>query len=164
MTQGHRRTVGFVWGEPCDGIVRGRFERRDGDSLWVSVPAAKVVDLVGERVDSGGRCRFAADLVEPELPAYVSTVDWRARAVDLHVRTPLTKREADVYVLHRWFGLDRTGISDELDISPNTVDNHLQRIRNIDSEMIQLVADTVESLGLAEDVAESIPGVEYVGN
>jgi hypothetical protein len=30
--------------------------------------------------------------------------------------------------------------------------------------MIQLVADTVESLGLAEDVAESIPGVEYVGN
>lgn len=164
-TAGRQRTVGFVWGEPADGAVHGRLEgSEDADRTWIRIPTDHTADFLGDRVESGGRCRLAADLVRPDLPEYVAVVDWRERAVDLNVRTPLTKREADVYVLHRWFGLDRTGIAEELSISPNTVDNHLQRVRDIDSEMTQLVADTARSLGLVEEVAENIPEIEYVGD
>lgn len=160
-----QRAVGFIWGEPSNGVVRGRFEGgRDDAPIWVSVPVDRTTDLVGERVESRGRCRLAADLVRPDLPSYVSVVDWRERSVDLNVRTPLTKREADVYVLRRWFGLERVEIADELEISPNTVDNHLQRVRDIDSEMTRLVVNTAQSLDLVEDVAETLPGIEYVGD
>jgi hypothetical protein len=160
-----QRTVGFVWGEPSNGAVYGRVEGGPEDeTLWVGIPIERTADLVGERIESSGRCRLAADLIRSELPSYVSHVDWRERAVDLNVRTPLTKREADVYVLRRWFGLDRTQIADELGISPNTVDNHLQRVKDIDSEMTRLVVDTAQSLGLVEDIAETLPGIKYVGD
>jgi len=142
--------------------------RIDGDvaasPTWFRTASERLSELVDQPVDSCGRDQLDVRTVESGLPDGFVSVDWRELAVDLNVRTPLTEREADVYVLHHQFGLDRTEIATTLSLSPNTVDNHLQRVRSIESEMTQLVVDTVESLGLVEDVAETITGVEYVGN
>jgi DNA-binding CsgD family transcriptional regulator len=124
--------------EPClvevpETIVA---ERGDAESIGS-------VDRVGLRMDG--------NLISEVRPA-----DWRQYAVNLHVRTPLARREADVYVLHNWFGLGRKGIASELGISPNTVDNHLQKVRGIDEEMTDLVLNTIEALNLTEQVREEI--------
>lgn len=164
-TESRHRTVECVWGTPCEGMVWGRLDGGDGgSSLWIQTSPDRLREFVDATVESSGRCRTVGDRLDGDLPAGVSEVNWRELSVDLHVRTPLTEREADVYVLHQRFGLDRAEIAAELSISPNTVDNHLQRVRNIESEMTQLVVDTVESLGLVKDVAETIADVEYVGN
>lgn len=163
--QSRQRTVKCVWGVPCEGVVLGRLDRGDGvPAVWIRTSPDRLREFVDGTIEAGGRCRPSGDYLDGDLPPGVSEVDWRELSVDLHVRTPLTEREADVYILHRRFGLDRAEIAAELSISPNTVDNHLQRVRNIESEMTKLVVDTVESLGLVREVAETIADVEYVGN
>jgi hypothetical protein len=163
--QSKQRTIECVWGTPCGKMVWGRLDRGEGVSaLWIQTSPNRLRTLVDATVETSGRCRTVENCLDGDLPADVSEVDWRELSVDLHVRTPLTEREADVYVLHQRFGLNRSEIAAELSISPNTVDNHLQRVRNIESEMTQLVVDTVESLGLVQDVAETIADIEYVGD
>lgn len=159
------RTIECVWGTPYEETVLGRLERADeAPAVWIRTSPDRLEEFVDDTVDGSGRSRPVGNRLDGDLPSGISAVDWRELSVDLHVRTPLTEREADVYVLHQRFGLDRAEIATELSLSPNTVDNHLQRVRNIESEMTQLVVDTVESLGLVEAVAETITDVEYVGN
>lgn len=143
----------------------GRLDRGDEDqSVWIRTTTSRLSRFVDETVEGPGRSRVVGNILDGDLPSGVTEVDWRELSVDLHVRTPLTEREADVYVLHHRFGLDRAEIAAELSLSPNTVDNHLQRVRDIESEMKELVINTVESLDLTKDVAETIADVEYVGD
>lgn len=54
--------------------------------------------------------------------------DWQDRADDLAERTALAPRQAEVQALSER-GLSRSDISEELDISINTVDEHRQAIK-----------------------------------
>jgi len=139
-----------------NGRVYGRVVRPmpPSEPCLVEISETTVADRGdAESVDSVDRVRLRMDgnLIDEVRPA-----DWRQYAVNLHVQTPLTRREADVYVLHNWFGLGRKGIASELGISPNTVDNHLQKVRSIDEEMTDLVLNTIEALNLTEQVREEI--------
>lgn len=52
--------------------------------------------------------------------------DWHARAASLRSNTRLSEQEAQVMAM-RDFGYERRAIADELDISPNSVDDARQR-------------------------------------
>jgi len=151
----------FVFGTPQGGETYGRVVEDGADELrWVVLPTETVADLAGDEEPTSVERVPLRDWDRGELPDGAREVDWCQLAVDLHVRTPLARREADVYVLRRWFGLGRSEIANELEISPNTVDNHLQNVADIDDEMTELVVNTIRALGLADPVLAALPDAE----
>lgn len=71
--------------------------------------------------------------------------EWESRAEFLAENTVLPARTAQVQALTE-LGRSRQQIADELDISPNTVDEHRQTVK----KRLQLAKTTVEELGRGE--------------
>jgi hypothetical protein len=151
----------FAFGTPRGDETYGRVIEDAGvDPRWVVLPTENVRELAcNDDLASAERVPLR-EWDSGELPEGAREVDWCQISVDLHVRTPLTRREADVYVLRRWFGLERSEIARELDISPNTVDNHLQNVKDIDDEMTKLVVNTIRALDIEDSVLSALPDVE----
>ncbi|WP_135855094.1 helix-turn-helix transcriptional regulator [Halorussus salinus] len=154
----------FLHGTPVGGEVYGRLSQAGETGIeWVTY-SAEVLDRVvpDHEFSRPGRLDFTQLSADQRrvLQNAATQRDWRELAVDLHVKTPLTNREADVYVLRQWFALNRREIADQLDISPNTVDNHVQRVKEIDGEMIELVSNTIQYFDIAEEVAAEVSQVE----
>ncbi|WP_256391540.1 sigma factor-like helix-turn-helix DNA-binding protein [Natronoarchaeum rubrum] len=151
----------FAFGTPQGGETYGRIVEDAGvDPRWVVLPTETVRELAGDADLASAERVPLRKWDRGELPEGAREVDWCQISVDLHVRTPLTRREADVYVLRRWFGLGRSEIARELEISPNTVDNHLQNVKDIDDEMTELVVNTIRALDIEESVLSALPGVD----
>ena len=158
QNRGRPRRRRFVFGTPQDGTAYGRVVADSHtEERWIAIPSESVERIAGTDDLTDTNCVPLRELAPDELPDGATDTDWRQLAVDLQVKTPLTQREADVYVLCRWFGLERGEIATTLDISPNTVDNHLQNVKDIDDEITELVINTIEALDLTDPVLSALP-------
>lgn len=78
--------------------------------------------------------------------AAAACMEYEERAADLHERTVLSRREAEVYALKE-LGLSHQEVGDELGIAKNTVDEYSRRIR----EARQEARATIDELGEVEE-------------